>query len=123
MKLTPSGGGLTETILYSFTGGSNGANPCSLLLGNDGNLYGNFIWGGFFSSHPQRVAGLRMLSTLFNPHTMIYFVQDSSGNLYGLGMPAKSFMLSPSNGEWVYAVVDEAYFCDSVISVTRNSKA
>ena len=26
-ELTPSGGGWTETILYSFTGGSDGANP------------------------------------------------------------------------------------------------
>ena len=39
-ELTPSPGGWTETILYSFTGGSDGGGPDSLLVGRDGNLYG-----------------------------------------------------------------------------------
>ena len=39
-QLTPSAGGWTESILYSFTGGSDGGSPDSLLVGQDGNLYG-----------------------------------------------------------------------------------
>ncbi len=43
-KLTPSG---TETILHSFAGGSDGANPgANLLQGSDGNLYGSTGAGG-----------------------------------------------------------------------------
>jgi uncharacterized repeat protein (TIGR03803 family) len=43
-KLTPSG---TETVLYSFAGGSDGANPeAGLTQGSDGNFYGNTFQGG-----------------------------------------------------------------------------
>jgi uncharacterized repeat protein (TIGR03803 family) len=43
-KLTPSG---TETILHSFSGSSDGANPgANLLQGSDGNLYGSTAAGG-----------------------------------------------------------------------------
>jgi hypothetical protein len=45
-ELSPSAGGWTEKILYSFTGGSDGGGPNSLLLGQDGNLYGTAGWGG-----------------------------------------------------------------------------
>ena len=40
-KLTPSGSGWTESILYSFTGGTDGANPYAGLISDQaGNLYG-----------------------------------------------------------------------------------
>ena len=43
-KLTASG---TETILHSFAGASDGANPgANLLQGSDGNLYGSTAAGG-----------------------------------------------------------------------------
>jgi uncharacterized repeat protein (TIGR03803 family) len=45
-ELTPSSGNWTETILYSFTGGSDGSEPNSLLVGTDGNLYGTTQYGG-----------------------------------------------------------------------------
>ena len=48
-QLTPSGGGWTKTILYSFTAGNDGIAPTQVLAGNDGNLYG--VAGG--GSLPQ----------------------------------------------------------------------
>jgi hypothetical protein len=49
LKISPSSGGWTEKILYSFTGGSDGGNPNSLLVGLDGNLYGTTWYGGLQS--------------------------------------------------------------------------
>ena len=43
-KLNPKGG---ETVLYSFTGGTDGANPVSSLVKDpEGNLYGTTVNGG-----------------------------------------------------------------------------
>ena len=43
-ELAPDG---TETVLYSFTGGSDGANPSSrLIMDQNGNLYGTAVNGG-----------------------------------------------------------------------------
>ena len=45
-ELSPSQGGWTEKLLYSFTGAGDGALPNSLLVGLDGNLYGTTWYGG-----------------------------------------------------------------------------
>jgi uncharacterized repeat protein (TIGR03803 family) len=46
-KLTPSGSGYTESILYSFRGSPDGAQPLdSLYIGPDGALYGTTSEGG-----------------------------------------------------------------------------
>jgi uncharacterized repeat protein (TIGR03803 family) len=37
---TSEGGSWTENVLYLFTGGSDGANPVGIVVGNDGVLYG-----------------------------------------------------------------------------------
>jgi uncharacterized repeat protein (TIGR03803 family) len=44
-KLTSNGETWTETILYRFTGGSDGANPNSIII-NKGALYGTTFEGG-----------------------------------------------------------------------------
>ena len=44
--ITPDG---TETVLHSFTGGADGANPHGALIqGSDGNFYGTTVNGGAF---------------------------------------------------------------------------
>ena len=46
-KLARSGSGWTESVLWNFTGGDDGANPISgVTLDNAGNLYGTTIDGG-----------------------------------------------------------------------------
>ena len=48
-ELSPSGGGWTEVILYSFTNGSDGGGPISsLVLDRSGNLYGATQSGGSY---------------------------------------------------------------------------
>lgn len=49
-ELTPTGNSWTETILYTFTGGSDGGEPLAgLVLDSQGNLYGTTAVGGVFS--------------------------------------------------------------------------
>src|SRR5579859_4853818 len=48
-ELSPSaGGGWTESVLYSFTGGADGANPylADVIFDAAGNLYGTTVGGG-----------------------------------------------------------------------------
>jgi len=48
-KLTPSGGSWTETVLYTFTGGPDGASPwAGVTLDAAGNLYGTTSAGGLY---------------------------------------------------------------------------
>ncbi|MGO4879240.1 MAG: choice-of-anchor tandem repeat GloVer-containing protein [Bryobacteraceae bacterium] len=49
-QLTDSGGTWTETVLYSFSGGTDGSNPHSaLIIDSSGNLYGTTVLGGAHS--------------------------------------------------------------------------
>jgi uncharacterized repeat protein (TIGR03803 family) len=90
-KVTPSG---TETILYSFVGGSSdGANPeAGLTQGSDGNLYGNTYLGG--ASNLGTVFKLTPTGTETVLHSFAggssdganpsaNLIQSSDGNLYG----------------------------------------
>jgi uncharacterized repeat protein (TIGR03803 family) len=46
-KLRPSGGGWVLSVLYAFTGGSDGGSPSAgLTRDKAGNLYGTTIYGG-----------------------------------------------------------------------------
>jgi uncharacterized repeat protein (TIGR03803 family) len=90
-KITPSG---TETVLYSFAGGSSdGADPeAGVIQGSDGNFYGNTYLGGagnlgtVFKLTPS---GTETVLHAFaggssdgaNPSANL--VQGSDGNLYG----------------------------------------
>jgi uncharacterized repeat protein (TIGR03803 family) len=86
-KVTPAG---IETVLYSFAGGSDAANPArALLQGSDGNFYGTAAGGGaqgtVFKVTP---AGIETVLHSFAggsdgaiPVTVL--IQGSDGNFYG----------------------------------------
>ncbi len=89
-KLSPDG---TETALYTFTGGSDGANPLAgLIADSSGNLYGTTAFGG--ASGNGVVFKLSPSGTETVLHAFSGFpsdggtpegglIADSSGNLYG----------------------------------------
>lgn len=90
-KLTPDG---TYSVLYSFTGGTDGAAPTyGLVEGSDGNLYGTNVNGG---AHGQGVVFKITLGGIFTPVyefcSLAYcndgayaqqLIVGSDGNIYG----------------------------------------
>jgi uncharacterized repeat protein (TIGR03803 family) len=101
-ELTPSQGSWTEKILYSFTGGNDGANPTSLLLRLDGNLYGTAYGGGLYQQGVvfQFVpsAGGWTENILYNFTGGVTdggypggLIQDGQGNLYGFSECNRQF--------------------------------
>jgi len=89
-----SGGQWRERVLYSFTGGADGANPQSgVFLDNSGHLYGTTTTGGTYGQgvvYRVSLAGVPLETALHsfgssgdgvNPTGSV--VADASGNLYG----------------------------------------
>jgi uncharacterized repeat protein (TIGR03803 family) len=92
-KLDPTG---NETVLYSFTGGADGAGPLATLVRDEaGNLYGTAIYGGIYSFGSGSGVVFKVNST--GTETVLHaftggadgsspnagLIQDSAGNLYG----------------------------------------
>jgi uncharacterized repeat protein (TIGR03803 family) len=98
-----AGGTWTETVLYSFQGGVDGASPGGLLMSASGSLYGTTSTGGpytcevandcgtIFKLSPPATPGEAWTKTViynfpggvngFGPAG--YLVSDGAGNLYG----------------------------------------
>lgn len=122
-KLTPSDGGWTEKVLYSFTGGNDGGNPGSLLWAPDGTLYGTTWAGGVYGfgvvyqlspsdgSWNQQV--IRAFAGQDDGEYPASLRRDPAGNLYGRSfvhyssgnLAQKLFMLSPSGNDWSFSVI------------------
>jgi uncharacterized repeat protein (TIGR03803 family) len=97
----------TETVLYSFTGGADGAYPVAgLIRDSAGNLYGTTSDGG-----ASRQGVVFKVDTT-GAETVLYnftggadgglpqagLIQDSSGNLYGTTYYGGSGRVSSGNG-------------------------
>jgi len=110
----------TFTVLYSFTGGADGAEPLSgLIMDSAGSLYGTTAAGGIF--HNQTVAGVVFELDATDVETVLgtfsgvngqgagplgTLVRDSSGNLYGTtfsggyqNRTGTAFKVFPSGGK------------------------
>ncbi|MGA2371907.1 MAG: choice-of-anchor tandem repeat GloVer-containing protein [Candidatus Korobacteraceae bacterium] len=122
-KLSPSGGGWTESVLYAFLGGSrDGYWPDSNLVFDQGsNIYGTTIMGGY--TYEGTVYQLTPYGSGYSEQMIYQFndgdsgqgptglISDAAGNLYGTTFTGGSggsgtvFELSPSNGSWIFSVL------------------
>jgi uncharacterized repeat protein (TIGR03803 family) len=123
-KLTPAGSGWTESTVYAFTGGADGAAPwAGVTLDQAGNLYGTTSAGGAFgggtvyelspsgSGWTKRILHSFQLSQTDGASPFAGLIFDQSGNLYGAtqyggsGGGGTVFELSPSGGNWTFTTL------------------
>lgn len=122
-ELSPNGSGWTQTVLYTFQDGSDGATPLGgLVLDSAANLYGTTSAGGSggggtaFELNPSGGGWSFHLLYSFTapgngsmPGSRASLAIDTSGNLYGTtfyeGAFGKGaiFKLTNSGGSWSYA--------------------
>ena len=116
-KLTRSGSGWTESVIYSFQGGNDGQSPTGgVIVDAAGNVYGGTFFGGangggtVYKLSPS--GGGYTLTTLYSfsgfggPYNKLAF--GPNGVLYGAtnadGANSKGsvFKLTPSGGNWTF---------------------
>ena len=116
-KLSPSGSGWTESVLYRFQGPTDGENPNSgVVMDTVGNLYSN-TWqggpGGGGTVYELSPSGSNYTFTLLysvtgSGYAVGRLLRDSHGNLYealqegGTYNDGQIFELTPSNGNWIF---------------------
>jgi hypothetical protein len=121
-KLAKSSVGVWQrTVLYRFSGGSDGGNPfAGLVIDSNGNLYGTTVWGGLghgvvFELSPT-ATGVWVETVLYGfqggndgyyPEGSLVF--DAAGNLYGT-------TYGGGTGLCGFAVT-----CGTVFELSRNS--
>lgn len=105
-KLTPAGKAWTETVLHSFTGGSDGINPTAgLIMDSKGNLYGTSNAAVFELSPSGENWNLQ---TLYQNGggTHAALTMDPAGNLFGVNFLSYAFEISPNgSGGWNPATI------------------
>ena len=139
-ELTRAGQDWSESVLYSFTGGSDGATPMAgVILGADGNLYGTtqgINYGNAFQLVPSGSGWTENTLHTFQggsdggiPEAGLVF--DGSGRLYGATTVGGAndggtvFDLTLSDGNWEFAV-DYAFvgnggpYADLVVDAAGN---
>jgi uncharacterized repeat protein (TIGR03803 family) len=85
-KLSQTNGVWSETILYSFSGGSDGGNPVApLIFGSDGKLYGSTSANSIFSITTSGTFSLihHLGGTTEGGSPLAGLIQGTDGNFYG----------------------------------------
>ena len=105
-ELSPNGsGGWNETVLYSFTGGSDGSNPMGpVIFDKVGNLYGTteFDVDVVFELSPAEGSWTETVLSYVHPQMQSGVMMDPEGNLYGID-GENVFEFSPPG--WTYQVI------------------
>jgi uncharacterized repeat protein (TIGR03803 family) len=140
-ELSPSNGGWTESVIYSFNSSAHdGVTPGgSLVFDEQGNLYGTTYSGGqydggtVFELSRSNGTWKEFVRHSFNPNTSDGFspqaglVLDKQGNVYGTtlyggqGGDGTVFEFSRPNGDWTETIIhpfestDGAYPASSLI--------
>ena len=122
-ELTPSGNTVTETILYSFTGGNDPINPAAgVTLDARGDIYGTASLGGAHSNGAvyklSRSGSAWKETVLYNfqgnsdgANPVGGVILDKSGNLYGttfdggINGGGTVYELSPSPSGWTFTTI------------------
>lgn len=118
-ELSPSSGGWTEKVIYSFQAGQDAAYPyAGVVFDNARNLYGTSTGGGtngygtVYELSPSNGGWTESVIYDFpgNSGGVEPFggvIVDGSGNLYGttFGGTTPAFELSPANGSWTLKVL------------------
>lgn len=127
--ITPSQSGWTESVIHTFTGGSDGGDPASNPISDsNGNLYGTTLCGGSSGSNCAgygTVFELTRSGSDWNESVLYAFptngdtalpqaglTSDSAGNLYGTteGGLNTVYELSPGSGAWTFTSLYEISF-------------
>ncbi len=133
-KLAPSVGGYTESVLYSFTGGTDGGFPqAGVIFDRTGDLYGvagNTVYeltpsaNGWAENILYILQGGRYGGWAFGG-----LIFDQQGNLYGTtylggsGNAGTVFELKPLNGEWTYDLLSTLMTLNSGVLEYRGPTA
>ena len=116
-KLARSGSGWTESVLWNFTGGSDGGLPVSgVIFDSAGNLYGttgNFPPGTVYELSPTQSGWSETTLYSFTSHTGAGsggLIMDAHGNLFGItggldGGNGAAYELTPQNGSWSFTLL------------------
>ncbi len=127
-ELSPMGhGGWKEKILYSFTGGADGALPYyPVMRDSRGHLYGTTLNGGasgrgvVFELSPT--GGSWTETVLYSPakgqvgsYPQTGLIMDSAGNLYGATLGGV-FELSPSGSGWTARRICSVAAHDAIVA-------
>ena len=101
----------TEAVVYSFAGGSDGADPFGLIQGSDGNLYGTTSAGG------AQGAGTVFRITPSGTKTVLY--SFAGGNSDGAS-PASALVLATDGNFYGTTYGGGAGNAGTVFKVTPN---
>ena len=125
-EISPNGsGGWQQTVLHSFSGPPDAANPflAPVIADKAGNLYGTtefggtLNWGAVFELSPGETGWTPSILYSFTGeadggHPAAGLIMDGAGNLYGTGseylLPGNVYEVSPLDGAWTEQVIYQA---------------